>query len=46
MVREHHWLPEKIGSLFFDSIDYNGMMFWYEDIVAVNKELESKAPKK
>ncbi len=41
-MREHHWPPETIGRLFFDAIDYNGLEYWYNDIIKVNKELTDK----
>ena len=45
-MREHHWPVSEIDALFFDSIDYHGLVFWYNDIIAVNKELEAKTKPK
>lgn len=42
VVREHHWEPTKIDSLFVDSLDYDGLVFWYNDIRAMHKELKTK----
>lgn len=42
IVREHHFSPAEIDALFFDDTDYHGMMFWYEDVKAVNAELKKK----
>lgn len=44
VVRSKKWTPETIGRLNIDDIDYNGLIFWYNDIL---KEIEEmKAPKK
>ena len=45
VVREYKWSPSVIGDLYFDSEDYKGLIFWYEDIVQVHKELEPKIKK-
>jgi hypothetical protein len=42
VVREHNWSPDIVGDLFFDSIDYKGLEFWYNDVVQVSKELSVK----
>ena len=38
VVREFHWLPDKIGNLFLDDQDYNGLEFWYNDIIECTKK--------
>ncbi len=40
------WLPKDVGSLFFDEMDFYGLLYWYNDIKETNDELESKIPKK
>lgn len=45
VVREHKWKPHEIDDLFFDDIDYHGLIYWYNDIKKVNNELKAKAPK-
>lgn len=40
IVREHHWTPEHISSLFHDGIDYFGLIYWYNDVVDTVKELK------
>jgi hypothetical protein len=45
VVREHHWQPNQINRLYLDDIDYNGLEFWYNDVVAVGKELKTKQKK-
>jgi hypothetical protein len=42
VVREHHWSPEIIGDLFIDGQDYEGLEYWYDDIMEVITELNKK----
>lgn len=42
VVREHHWQPEVIYSLFHDGIDYFGLEWWYNDVKEVSESLKSK----
>jgi hypothetical protein len=37
VVRNYHWTPEVIGKLYIDDIDYQGLIFWYEDAKEMNK---------
>jgi hypothetical protein len=47
VVREHHWSPKQLGDLFLDSIDYLGLEYWYNDVLAVDQEIKSRTtPKK
>ena len=39
VVREHHWLPSQVGSLFVDNIDHYGLEYWYNDVMKVTNEL-------
>lgn len=32
VVREHHWLPDQIDSLFTDEHDFHGLEFWFKDV--------------
>ena len=34
--------PATISGLFLDNIDFEGIMFWYEAIVEINKPIEKK----
>lgn len=45
VVREHGWPPDKIGGLFVDDQDYEGIEFWYNDCVKVSDEIKAKTPK-
>jgi hypothetical protein len=33
VTREHHWPPETIGGLFVDEQDFEGLFFWYKDVL-------------
>ncbi len=44
VVREHHWLPAQVGSLFLDADDHYGLEYWYNDLVEVNEELKTIQP--
>lgn len=46
VVREHHWSPEVISSLYLDGVDYFGLEWWYNDSKEVEESLKSKKPKK
>lgn len=41
IVREFHWDPITIGSLFIDNKDEFGIEFWYEDIMKTSQQLKS-----
>jgi len=45
VVREHHWAPSEFEDLYIDSVDYKGLVFWYNDIELVHKELNKKDKK-
>lgn len=36
------WLPKEMDSLFFDNIDSLGIIFWYETINTMIKNIENK----
>jgi hypothetical protein len=42
VVREHHWAPSQVGALYFDAIDYEGLVYWYEDVKEVDESLKEK----
>lgn len=46
VVREHDWPPHIVGGLFVDAVDYEGLEFWYEDCVEMNKKMEESKSKK
>jgi hypothetical protein len=46
VVREHKWLPEKIGSFFIDDGDMYGLEFWYLDCIEIAERMNPKKNKK
>jgi hypothetical protein len=42
VVREHKWLPDKLGSFFIDDADMYGLEFWYEDCKEMQKIMNPK----
>lgn len=42
VVREHHWPPDIIGGLYFDAIDYEGLVYWYQDVKEVDEGIREK----
>jgi len=45
IVREHKWTPSVINSLYVDEIDYQGLIYWYKDVLVVVKELKGNQKK-
>jgi hypothetical protein len=41
-VREHKWTFLIIDEMFQDDTDYKGLLFWYDDVKIVSKELSAK----
>lgn len=39
---ELHWPPDTLGGLYFDRIDYEGLLFWTDEIEAQIKEMTKK----
>lgn len=46
VVREHHFSPAVLGDFYLDAIDYQGLVFWYDDVVKVSEELKAKSKTK
>lgn len=42
VVRSFHWSPEIIKDLYHDGIDYQGLVYWYDDIKIVVAEMKEK----
>jgi hypothetical protein len=42
VVNEYKWSPEIIGDLFFDSEDYHGLEFWYNNVKEMNDRMKQK----
>lgn len=45
IVLELKWLPNQIGSLFIDNVDYNGIEYWFEAVQKILKELNPSKKK-
>jgi hypothetical protein len=43
---EMKWEPGIISRLFLDNRDYNGLFYWHDAIVEMNKEIEKITKKK
>lgn len=37
VVRQFNWQPYVIETLFLDDVDYNGLVYWYNDVIELNK---------
>lgn len=42
LTRVHHWPPSVLEGLFFDSEDYEGLLFHIEDAEDMMKAIKSK----
>lgn len=46
LAQEFHWLPREMELMYFDKIDYNGLLFYfvpiYENMISQNKEIEAQ----
>lgn len=45
VVREHHWTPDKIKSLYLDDIDFLGLKWWYDDVIETIEEIKKRNKK-
>ena len=39
IARNYYWTPDEIEKLFVDSIDYKGLVFWYDDALEMQREI-------
>lgn len=46
VVRQYHWTPDYVDTLYVDAIDYHGLVYWYNDCKEIEKEIEKSKPKK
>jgi hypothetical protein len=46
VVREYHWSPIFVGDLFVDEVDEQGLVYWYNDVKEIVREMQAKMPKK
>lgn len=40
VVRNHHWAPQVMRALYFDSKDISGLVYWYADVIQAEKQLK------
>lgn len=40
VVRENKWPPSVLEGLFFDTEDYHGLFFWYDDVIECGREIK------
>ena len=45
VVRQYRWTPEIINNLYVDAIDHEGLIFWYNDCVEIDMELQKTKEK-
>jgi len=45
IVDYHHWSPSEIKEMFCDDLDFQGLSYWYDEIVRINKMNEQKLSK-
>lgn len=47
VARTFNWAsPDVLKNMYCDNEDFDGIQFWYEDVIEQHKEIESKKPKK
>lgn len=44
VVAEFHWPPKVFGGLFFDSLDHEGLEFWYDVVRDINDKVKAASP--
>lgn len=42
VAREYKWPPEVLGGLYFDDQDYEGLVFWYNDVLEMIEKAKPK----
>ena len=42
VVRTFHWTPDTIKKLYHDNIDYQGLIYWYNDAAEVAEKIKPK----
>jgi hypothetical protein len=41
IVYEYHWTPEVISNLYVDDLDFKGIVYWYEELRRIDKEMKN-----
>lgn len=42
IVDYHHWTPKIVGKMFCDDFDFNGIVYWYNELVRLDKIAKAK----
>jgi len=42
VVREYHFSPATVGDFYLDDQDYEGLEFWYNDVIEIQRQLKEK----
>lgn len=42
IVREYKFTPKDIDDLYLDDENYHGLIYWYNDVLQINKDLKPK----
>lgn len=42
IVDTHHWTPKTIDKMYCDDFDYKGLVYWYDELVRIDKEYKKK----
>ena len=45
VVRLFKWTPDTIEKLFYDDIDFEGLVFWYNDTEVYQNEIKETSTK-
>jgi hypothetical protein len=42
IVDYHHWSPKIIEKMYCDDYDFKGLVFWYDELIRINKQIKEK----
>jgi len=45
VVRLYHFTPTDISKMYVDTVDYNGLEYWYNDAKDYNEEIKKGSKK-
>lgn len=37
LVDYHHWTPQVISEMYCDDYDFQGLFYWYDELIRINK---------
>lgn len=43
LVDYHHWTPKTISKMYVDDYDFKGLVYWYNELVRINKQMKQKS---